>query len=114
VAWFALLCSLTPPPSSPSFSRTLLQWIVECEQQGRRVLRWLLAFHYDVLLETFVSLSYGTAAAAAAPLFSHAVIDQFVRLTEGDIPPSSGIWADQCVACVCFVSPLTAPRQVRL
>lgn len=53
----------------------LVDFLLDAERRGYRLLRWILAFHFEHLLPVYLDCVYQREAAEAV-LFSHALYDQ--------------------------------------
>eukprot|EP01119_Soliformovum_irregulare_P015609 TRINITY_DN4415_c0_g1_i2.p1 TRINITY_DN4415_c0_g1~~TRINITY_DN4415_c0_g1_i2.p1 ORF type:complete len:1548 (-),score=473.01 TRINITY_DN4415_c0_g1_i2:3448-8019(-) len=80
----------TPGGSDQLVARDIIDWLLDAEGKGFRILKWFLAFHFARLLPFFIDKSYG-AETRESVLFIHALYDQFLPSVSSNSPPTNGI-----------------------
>lgn len=73
-----------------------LEWIIDAENKGFRILKWILAFNFEKLFPLFINKSY---SGNESVLFIHALYDQFLPSVSIHSPPTTGITDDIIEYC---------------
>ncbi|KAN0023257.1 hypothetical protein ACTFIU_011424 [Dictyostelium citrinum] len=72
--------------------REVLEWVVDSELKGNRILRWVLSYHFDEAYVYFLSRCYIDNPAESV-LYLHSIFDQFLPIPPVN-PPTTGITQD--------------------
>eukprot|EP01133_Synstelium_polycarpum_P012807 gene12807-15029_t len=70
----------------------VLEWVVDSEKKGNRILRWVLSYHFDEAYGYFLTKSYGENPAESV-LYLHSLYDQYLPIPANN-PPTRGITVD--------------------
>ncbi|EGC32280.1 hypothetical protein DICPUDRAFT_155776 [Dictyostelium purpureum] len=72
--------------------KEVLEWVVDSELKGNRILRWVLSYHFDEAYAYFLSRCYIDNPAESV-LYLHSIYDQFLPIPPIN-PPTLGITQD--------------------
>ncbi|KYQ92922.1 hypothetical protein DLAC_05516 [Tieghemostelium lacteum] len=71
----------------------VLDWVVDSELKGNRILRWVLSYHFDEAYVYFLNKSYTESNPQESVLYLHSIYDQFLPIPPAN-PPTLGITQD--------------------
>eukprot|EP01132_Coremiostelium_polycephalum_P000442 gene442-559_t len=70
----------------------VLEWVVDSEHKGNRILRWVLSYHFDEAYSYFLNKCYSDNPAESV-LYLHSIYDQYLPIPPVN-PPTLGITQD--------------------
>ncbi|KAF2069993.1 hypothetical protein CYY_008685 [Polysphondylium violaceum] len=70
----------------------VLEWVVDSEVKGNRILRWVLSYHFDEAYVYFLNKCYAENPSESV-LYLHSIYDQFLPIPAQN-PPTLGITLD--------------------